>query len=116
MATIGSSPLFQPQGIFTGAPTGAAAMAPTTPGMMGPAGPNYNFQLMAEMEKIMALISLLQPGASAPTGAGNPATSPAALNAAVGKGGGKATRTLAQVGSKPNGVAPALNKVGTKAP
>lgn len=70
----------------------------------GPGGLDYSLKLMAELESIMNLMSMLQSGATPPRGQANNGPQPLSLAGAGAKGG----RALGQTGAK------ALAKAGGK--
>lgn len=123
MATIGSGGSFNQVGFYPTTPMQppAASAASFSPSMGGPSGLGYGRQMLGDIDTIMALIALLQQGASAPSCQTDMASNPASLGAVGGKGGGRASLgkaggkgggSLAQAGGK--GGAATLKRAGGK--
>lgn len=125
MATIGSAGPFNQVGFYPTTPmqSPAASAASFSPTLGGPSGLGYGRQMLGDIDSIMALIALLQQGASAPAGQTGMANNPASLGGigakgggapSLGKAGGKGGGSLARMGGKAADGAATLKRAGGK--
>ena len=115
MATIGFGTPFQPQGVYSG-PSFANVGGPQAPMSFtgGPGGLDYNLRLMAELESIINMMSMLENGATAPCGNANNGPQPTSLAGAGSKGGRALAKTGAKALAKAGGKGQTLKKAAAK--
>jgi hypothetical protein len=127
VATIGpgfSSPLnlYSTPGVSPFGQSAGCASPLGLSGTGGPQGMGYGRQVLSDIDVLMALMALLEQGATAPTGAAGAGMNPTSLAATGGKGGGatlaraggKGAQTLARAGGKGVGKPKTLAKAGGK--